>query len=216
MNPFDINNTLTKIFGYQLSYVEFIGTLLGLVSIWFAAKQNILTWTTGLINIICFFAIFYQVHLYSDMFLQIYFFITSIYGWITWRNQKQIDKPISILSSNKRVLFAFIIFISTIVFGILVKNIHLIFPKIFKHPASFPFIDTFIAITSIIATVFLAKRILENWLLWIIVDIIAVYVYMKKNILFISIEYGIFALLGIYGFLLWIKTNKNGERVSIG
>ena len=216
MNLFDINNTLTKIFGYQLSYVEFIGTLLGIVSVWFAAKQNILTWTTGLINIICFFAIFYQVHLYSDMFLQIYFFITFIYGWITWRNQKKIDKPISILSSNKRVLFIFIIIISTMVFGVLVKNIHLIFPKIIKHPASFPFIDTFIAITSIIATVFLAKRILENWLLWIIVDIIGVYVYMKKNILFISIEYGIFALLGIYGFLLWIKTNKNVERVSIG
>lgn len=216
MNLFDVNNILTKIVGYQLSYVEFIGTVLGLASVWFAVKQNILTWTTGLISIICFFAIFYQVHLYSDMFLQIYFFITSIYGWSTWRNQKQNEKPISILSINTRILFVSVIIISTMGFGVFVKNIHLIFPKIFKHPASFPFIDTFIAITSIIATVFLAKRILENWLLWIIVDIIAVYVYMKKNILFISIEYGIFALLGIYGFLLWIKTNKNGERVSIG
>ncbi|MEP6676817.1 MAG: nicotinamide riboside transporter PnuC [Ferruginibacter sp.] len=216
MNIFDINNILTTIFGYPLSYVEFIGTVLGLASVWFAAKQNILTWTTGLINIICFFAIFYQVHLYSDMFLQIYFFIVSIYGWLAWRNLQKVHKPISFLSLNKRILFVFVIAGTTILVGFFVKNIHLIFPKIFKQPASFPFIDTFIGIASIIATVFLAKRILENWILWIIVDIICVFVYMKKNILFISVEYGIFFLLASYGLLLWIKSIKNGNGLSIG
>ena len=216
MNVFDINNTLIKVFEYPLSYVEFIGTFSGLISVWLATKQNILTWTTGFINIICFFAIFYQVHLYSDMILQIYFFITSVYGWITWRYQKQIKKPISILSMNKRILFCVVIIISTIIFGFLVKNIHLLLPKIFEHPASFPFVDTFIAITSIIATVLLAKRILENWVCWIIVDLVCVFVYLKKNILFISIEYGIFFLIACYGFFLWIKSNKNGKRFNIG
>ena len=198
-----------------MSYVELLGTISGLLSVWFATKQNILTWTTGILNIICFFTIFYQVHLYSDMFLQIYFFITSIYGWITWRNQKQTDKPISLLSNKNRLLYLLLILILSLILGILVKNIHLFLPNIFSQPASFPFTDTFIAVSSIIATVFLAKRILENWILWIFVDIICVFVYVKKNIFFISIEYGAFFLLATYGLFLWIKTLKDEKRISI-
>ena len=216
MNIFDINNTFTTVFGYSLSYVEFVGTLLGLLSVWFAANENILTWPTGVINVICFFAIFYQVHLYSDTFLQVYFFITSIYGWLTWKNQRQANKPISILTQNKRVVILSLIFLTTLLLGFLVKNIHLLFPRIFPHPASFPYIDTFIAVSSIIATIFLAKRIIENWVLWIVVDIVCVFVYAMKNILFISIEYGVFFLLASYGLFVWIKTIKNDKGLYIG
>jgi nicotinamide mononucleotide transporter len=216
LSIFDINNTLATIFEYQLSYVEFIGTFFGLISVWLAAKQNIGTWPTGLMNVICFFAIFYQVHLYSDMFLQVYFFITSIYGWITWKNQRKLNKPISLLSNTRRISLLILISISTLLFGILVKNIHVLLPNIFIHPASYPFLDTFIAVCSIIATLLLAKRILENWILWIVVDIICVYVYTKKHILFISIEYGVFFLLASYGLFLWIKLIKNDNRVSFG
>lgn len=150
------------------------------------------------------------------MFLQVYFFITSIYGWLNWKSQHQKDKPISILSNKKRILLFSILIILTLPLGYLVKNIHLLLPKIFIHPAAFPFIDTFIAISSIIGTILLAKRILENWLLWIIVDIICVYVYAKKNILFISIEYGVFVVLASYGLFLWLKSIKNVNRLSIG
>ena len=129
MNIFDINNIFTTIFSYPLSYVEFIATLFGLVSIWFAARQNILTWATGFINVICSFAIFYQVRLYSDMFLQIYFFGTSIYGWLVWNKQQQTDKTISVLATRERIQISLIIIVTTLILGILVKNIHLLFPK---------------------------------------------------------------------------------------
>ncbi len=214
MNIFNINNILTSTLGYDLSYVEFFGTLFGLVSVWFAAKENILTWSTGLINVICFFAIFYQVNLYSDMFLQIYFFITSIYGWITWRKQNNKAKPISFLTNKQRIITLFIIVCSTIILGFFVKNIHLLFPKLFSIPASYPFADTFIAVSSVIATILLAKRILENWILWITIDIICVFVYAKKNIYFIAIEYAIFFLLASYGLFLWIKSTNYGNRLS--
>lgn len=214
MNIFDIHNIATSAFGYDLSYVELTGTLFGLLSVWFAAKENILTWSTGLINVICFFAIFYQVNLYSDMFLQIYFFITSIYGWITWNNQNKKAKPISLLTTKQRIITLSLIIFSTIILGFFVKNIHLLFPKIFSIPASYPFADTFIAVSSVIATIFLAKRILENWFLWITLDIVCVFVYAKKHIYFISIEYAIFFLLASYGLFLWIKSTNYGNRLS--
>jgi nicotinamide mononucleotide transporter len=191
-----------------------VGTFFGLISVWFAAKENILTWSTGLINVISFFAIFYQVNLYSDMFLQIYFFITSIYGWITWRNQNKKAKPISILTATQRIIVLFVIISSTLILGLFVKNIHHLFPKVFSIPASYPFADTFIAVSSVLATILLAKRILENWFLWIALDLICVFVYAKKHIYFISIEYAIFFLLATYGLILWIKSTNNGNRLS--
>lgn len=215
MNIFDIHNIATSVFGYDLSYVEFLGTLFGLLSVWLAAKENIMTWPTGLINVICFFAIFYQVNLYSDMFLQIYYFMTSIYGWITWKNQNKNAKPISLMTNKQRIITLMLIKISTIILGFFVKNIHLLFPKLFSIPASYPYADTFIAVSSVIATVFLAKRILENWILWITVDIVCVFVYAKKHIYLISIEYAIFFLLASYGLFLWIKSTNYANRFSI-
>ena len=211
---FDINNTFTTIFEYPLSYVEFIATFFGLFSIWLATKQVIWTWSTGLINIVSSFIIFYQVQLYSDMFLQVYFFITNIYGWIIWKNQFKENRPVTALSRKARVLLFVLIIVSTIIFGILVKNIHLLFPKVFIHPASFPFIDTFIAVASIIGTILLAKRIIDNWALWLIVDIICVFVYAFKNIMFISLEYAVFCLLACLGLFSWLKPIRN-ERVYI-
>ena len=148
------------------------------------------------------------------MFLQAYFFITNIYGWVIWKNQFQENRSVTALSRKARVLLFVLIIVSTIVFGILVKNIHLLFPKVFIHPASFPFIDTFIAVASIIGTILLAKRIIDNWAVWLIVDIICVFLYAFKNIMFISLEYAVFCLLACFGLFSWLKSIRN-ERVYI-
>jgi nicotinamide mononucleotide transporter len=206
---FDINYNFTSIFGYSLSYSEFIATLFGLLSIWLATKQNIWTWPMGLVSVFFSFFVFYQVHLYSDMFLQIYFFITNIYGWLVWKNQFNDNRPVSTLSRKTRIQISILIIFSTLIFGILVKNIHLLLPTVFDHPASFPFIDTFIAIASIVGTMLLAKRITDSWTLWLIVDIICVFVYAFKNILFFSLEYAIFCLLACLGLLSWRQSIKH-------
>ncbi len=99
---FRIDSIFFTVLNYPVSYVEFIGTLAGLISVWLAAKSSIWTWATGLVNVICFFVIFYQVQLYSDMLLQAYFFAMSIYGWIVWGKQdKQEANPITHLSTKR-------------------------------------------------------------------------------------------------------------------
>lgn len=215
MNIFDIHNIFLTIYGYPLSYVEFIGTLFGLLCVWLAAVKNIFTWPTGLINITCFFAVFFQVSLYSDMFLQIFFFVTSIYGWINWSRKKDDNKSIDILKHRPRVVYSIIILVMTIALGFFMKNIHLIFPHVFKHPAAYPFFDTFVAVSSIIATFLLAKQIVENWLLWIIVDIICIVIYAKKGILFISVEYAFFLIISTFGLYSWMKSYKRENTISV-
>ena len=89
MTLFDINNIACEIIGYQISYVELIGTLFGFISVYLATKTNILTWATGIINELFLFILFFQVQLYADMFLQVFFFVVTLYGWYNW---KQIPK----------------------------------------------------------------------------------------------------------------------------
>jgi len=215
LNWIDINNTFVTVLGYPLSYVEFIGTVTGFFSVWLAAKSNVLTWPIGLINVFCFFCIFYQVRLYSDMFLQVYFFVISIYGWIAWKNQdRKKGTPIKTISEKQRIMVAIIILLVTLSMGTFVKNIHTLIPAIFISPASYPYIDTFVAVLSVIATVLLARRKIENWILWIIVDIISVVLYAKKHVLFISIEYGIFMCLATLGLLTWLKLLRNEKRIG--
>ena len=85
MTLFDINNIANEIIVYQISYVELIGTLFGLISVYLATKTNILTWATGIINELFLFILFFQVQLYADMFLQVFFFVVTLYGWYNWK-----------------------------------------------------------------------------------------------------------------------------------
>jgi nicotinamide mononucleotide transporter len=216
-NLFDINSIFFTVLDYPISYVEFIGTVAGLVSVWLATKSNIWTWATGLVNVVFFFVIFYQVQLYSDMFLQGYFFAMSIYGWITWRKQDQAEEnPITTLSNKNRIYFAVIIAVATAIFGTLMLNIHTTLPGIFSKPASFPYLDTFTTVASILATIFLARRIFETWILWITVDILSIGLYATKGIMLISIEYVIFLCLASYGFYNWYQLQKDEKRIGSG
>ena len=200
---FDITNVFFTIANYPVSYIEFIGSLAGIIAVYYAAKSDIKTWPIGLINIILFFIIFYKVQLYSDMFLQCYFFGISIYGWIYWIGREKEHKPIQILNLQQRIKLALIVLVSTILFGYFISNIHVYFPALFPRPAAFAYADSFVAVTSVVANTLMARRIFENWFLWIVVDIICVYLYFSKDIVFVSIEYFIFLCLAVYGHSSW-------------
>lgn len=206
---FDVSKIFFTVLDYPVSYVEFVGTTTGLASVLLAAKANIWTWATGLINVACFFIIFYQVQLYSDMFLQVYFFAASIWGWIIWNRQNNApEHPIQILSRKQKIVGVLLVVSSTVLLGLLIKNIHLILPEVFAKPASYPFLDTFVAVLSVVATVFLARRILENWVLWILVDVLSVGLYAAKGVRLIAIEYFIFLCIASFGFYNWQRLRK--------
>ena len=213
---FDVKETFFTIFGSPVSYVEFIGTVLGLISVFFAARANILTWPTGIANAIFFLVIFYQIHLYSDMFLQFYFCGMGVYGWFSWKRRAEHDhSAIRTLGNRNRLLLAVFIAAVTLVVGTLITRIHLILPQVFDHPATYPYIDTFIAISSILATILLARRIFETWVLWIAVDITSIGLYSVKGVKLIAIEFVIFlalAMLGIYSwYRLWSKREVEAD-----
>ncbi len=209
MAIFDIQTTAFSVLGYPLSYVELLGTFFGLLSVYFASQANILTWPTGIVNEIFFFLLFFQVQLYADMFLQIYFFVVTIYGWYNWK-QPSVKYRIDPLNVKTKILMIVTVLVGALLAGFVFSHIHRLLPVVFSVPASYPYPDSFILVASIVATILLAKKKIETWYLWIAVDAVAVLLYLKKEIYFLSLEYAIFLGIATYGLYRWRKQQSYG------
>ena len=209
MSFFDINNIAFTVLNYPISYVELIGTLFGFISVYLAARANILTWGTGIINELFLFIMFFQIQLYADMFLQVYFFAVTIYGWYNWKKKPK-QNSITSISFTSKIWITGTIIAGTLFTGFLFSNIHLHLPKYFAIEAAYPYIDSFVMILSIFATVLLAQKKLETWYLWIIIDVICVFLFFKKGVVFLALEYLIFWGMAVNGLLNWKKQMSNG------
>jgi nicotinamide mononucleotide transporter len=213
---FDVKETFFTVFEHPVSYVEFIGTVLGLISVFLAARANKFTWPTGIANAIFFLVIFYQIHLYSDMFLQMYFCGMGVYGWFSWKYKAEHEhSAIRTLTRSERLRLAGLIVAVVLLVGTLISQIHVLLPQVFDHPASFPYIDTFIAISSILATILLARRIFETWVLWILVDITSIGLYSVKGVKLIAVEFVIFLALAVLGITSWYRIWKKLDTPAV-
>ena len=178
---------------YAVSIVELWATIGGLIAV-IGARLNKLWWYyIGIIKSFGFIAIFYQIQLYSDLLLNIYFISMSLYGIYVWTRIKSngvYEYPIQYMSLKENIKWSIIIFIGTIFMGLninsffefLASNIANMLGVSYVHSeASFPILDSFIAVTSVVAMYLLAKRKVESWILWVIVDIVCVGLYLYKG-----------------------------------
>jgi nicotinamide mononucleotide transporter len=213
LNILSIEFIVFNIGNYPLSLIELVGTATGLLSVWWAARANILTWPSGIVNIFCFFLLFFQAQLYSDMLLQVFFMVTTAYGWRSWAKgavERKIE--ISSIKSKKWTLYVFLLLVGTIFWGLLMSNIHQLLPQLFPEKAALPYADAFTAIASVIATFMLARKKWESWLLWVVVDAISVFVYFYKGLYVVAVEYIIFFGIAGYGLFNWYRKREKVER----
>ena len=157
-----------------MSWTELIAAIFGLLCVWFTIKQNLWCWPTGIIQVILYIFVFYWARLYSDAILQVIYIFLQIYGWYNWvhkRNQKQL--PVTTLSRGNYSLYALGILIGSIIWGYIIKR---------YTNAAAPYPDAFIVVTSLVAQWLLAKKKVESWHLWIIVDVVAIGVYFYKHL----------------------------------
>ena len=217
---FDINTTFFTFLNYPMSYLEFFGTLFTAGSIYLSAKNKVSSWPISILGIIFYSLLFYQIQLYSDLFEQIYYIATAVWGWWLWTHPRGKEKDanneliVSYGTKNFHISGLTSIVILTLSLSIFMSNIHLIFPKLFPIPASYPFMDAFTTAMSFVAIIYLAKRKIENWYLWIIVDIIGVFLYYQKGVIFLSLLYFAFLINAIKGLVDWTKIQKGyGEKI---
>lgn len=183
--------------------LEIIGVLFGLASVLFAKKNNILVYPTGIISTIIFVYLLNKWGLMGDMMINIYYTTMSIYGWYLW-SRKSDDKPELPITSvtSKELYYGVLLFILTVVFVLFVYNY---FDKFTDWTA---YVDTFTTGIFFVGMWLMAKRKLENWVLWIIGDLVSIPLYFYRGYTFTSMQYAIFTIIAVYGYIEW-KKNLN-------
>lgn len=184
--------------------LEITAVIFGLLSVWFAKKDNILVFPTGLINTSIYVFLLWKWSLLGDMMINAYYFVMSIYGWYLWTRKKNntAEYPIARITPFEKKMSVFIFF-TTIAFVIAV---YIFFNK-FTHYTSY--IDTFVTGIFFVGMWLMARRKIENWIFWIIGDIISIPMYFVKGYSFTSIQYLIFTIIAIFGYLEWKKILNN-------
>jgi nicotinamide mononucleotide transporter len=204
MSFFSVENIALTVFNYPLSFVELTAILFGLVSVFLASRSNVLTWPTGILNECSLFLLFFQVQLYADMFLQVFFLLVTLYGWYYWN--RHVTQKNTIMISQKTFIKLLVLLACTTIFvGSIVAQLHELLPTIFQKQAASPYIDSFVTTASIIATFLLAKKILQTWIFWIIVDVVSIGLFFSRGIYFVALEYVIFLAMAFYGYFYWRK-----------
>jgi len=211
MGFFDIDNILFTALGYPMSSLEFFGTIAGGIAVWLSAKANIWSWPIGMISVALLFFLFYQVQLYPDMFLQIFFFITNAIGWWRWSHPKKEEednnKELRVSYMKGKQLFIVCLggAVGTALLGMLASNLNEWAPSLFSKPSAFPYLDSFVTVMSVFVTFLMIQKKVECWILWIIIDVIATGIYFTKGIKFLGLEYLIFCFIAAYGLWNWMR-----------
>jgi len=178
--------------------LEVIAIFFGLLSVWFAKKDNIWVFPTGIINTAIYVNLLWKWSLLGDMMINFYYVIMSIYGWYNWTRKKDnvVQFKISRMNSYEKKV-SVVIFVLTIGF---VLAVYTFFDK-FTHWTSY--VDTLVTGIFFVGMWLMARRKIENWILWIVGDIISIPMYFVKGYSFTSIQYLIFTIIAIFGYLEW-------------
>lgn len=186
------------------SVLEISGVISGILCVYLAARNNIWSWPLAIISVSIYIIIFYDAKLYADAGLQIYFLITNVYGWYFWsRKSEEDDKvPVSFASGKSIFLSLVAILIFTLLLGTFLYK---------GTDASFPYIDSFCTACSLVAQLFLARKIIENWLIWIFVDVIYVGVYLMKDLHLTAGMYALYVLIAAIGYINWKKEFRQAK-----
>jgi len=180
-------------------FLEITAVVFGLLSVWYSKNNNILVYPTGMISTSIFIYLLFKWVLLGDMMINAYYFIMSIYGWYIWtRKENKVTTPISRVNSFEKKI-AILIFLFSIVF---VYSIYVYFDK---WGSLTSYIDNITTAIFFVGMWLMAKRKIENWVFWIVGDVISVPLYFYKGLTFTSLQYFIFTFIAIAGYYSWKK-----------
>ena len=183
-------------------YLEVTGTLLSFAYLWLSVKQKIGLWVFGFLGAVVYTIVFFQSKLYAAMSLQLYYLWVSVYGWYSWKKSKAStgeELPVRLTRFNEwPVLLGITLIIMLIYYALLSIG----------TDSPIPGADSFITAFSIIATWMLARKQIEHWLIWIVVDLVAVGIYFMQGLYSTSILFLVYGIMAVIGWFQWRKSLK--------
>ena len=191
--------------------LELIAILLGLLSVWYAKKNTVWVYPTGMISTAIFVYLLLKWALLGDMIINAYYFVMSVYGWYYWSKKEEevIVHPIT-TTSKKEVKTAVLLFVASILF------VFWVYQAFDKWKDWTAYVDTFTTAIFFVGMGLMARRKIEHWLFWIVGDIISIPLYFYKGLTLTSFQYIIFTLIAIYGYRSWKKILDKSPPLSLG
>jgi nicotinamide mononucleotide transporter len=183
------------------NYIEVLGATLGIAYIIFSIRQSIFTWPAGLATSLLYIIVFFQSKFYADMGLQFYYVFISIYGWHLWLKGNPENKSQAL--PVKRITRVQVIYAS--VFSLLIFGLILIILKSYTD-SPVPIMDSATTALSIVATYMLARKILEHWIIWIVVDLTSAGLYIYKDLWPTVILFLVYTSMAYIGYREWKNT----------
>ena len=179
-----------------MNELEWLAAALGVVNVTLVVRRSVWNYPFALAMVSLYFFVFFEAKLYSDALLQIFFVVVNLYGWRNWLQAKRAagEVPVGTLSPRERLAWAGGTAAVSLAWGLAMARF---------TDAAAPLIDAAIAGTSVAAQILMARRRIENWVLWILVDAVAIPLFWSRGLLYTSGLYALFLLLSIAGLIAW-------------
>jgi nicotinamide mononucleotide transporter len=185
----------------KMSWLEAFAVFFGIASVFYSMRENIWVYPTGLVSTFIYVWICFEYKLYADMSINAYYFSMSIYGWYVWTHPRENQEilPVTWLDAKGWL-------ISSLVFGVSYISLAFVLSK--YSDSDVPFWDSFTTASAFVAMWLMAKKKVENWVFWIITDVVSVPLYFYKSLILTSFQFMFFTVLATLGLFAWIKSAK--------
>jgi nicotinamide mononucleotide transporter len=182
----------------EWSPLEAIAAAFGIVSVYLSTRQNIWSWPTAIVNVALYAIVFYQGRLYGQMGLQPVYLALSVYGWYEWLHGGAEKTELQVSRASPRLLGALAILniVTWIALAALLR----------RTDAALPWLDALLTTTSLVAQWMMTRKILENWLVWIAVDVVYVPMFISQHLYATALLYAAFLILATMGFVEWRRS----------
>lgn len=186
-----------------MNYLEIIGCIVGIIYLWLEYKASIYFWPVSIIMPAIYIVVYYNAGLYADFGINIYFMLASIYGWIIWLRGRKIssesevvEMPITNIDIRKLpVMLAVFLILFVFIAYILIEF----------TDSNVPWIDSFTTALSVIALWMLSRKYVEQWLVWVAVDVVSCGLYVYKSLYFTAALYLLYSVIAFAGYRKWKK-----------
>ncbi len=191
------------------NYIEVLGAVSGLIYLYFSIRQIIWLWPLGIITSVLYIYVFYQARFYADMSLQVYYFFISIYGWYHWLHgskRKNSDEqiPVTTVRPDMWTILIGACLVLTVLSGYFLDN---------HTDSPLPYLDAFTTSASVVATWMLARKMIENWLFWVVIDAVSMGMYIYKGLYPTVVLFLVYTFMAFIGYRQWKADLKKTSSV---
>lgn len=194
--------------------LEILGVITGIIYLWLEYKASIHLWIVSIIMPLIYLVVYHDAGLYADMAINIYYLIIALYGWLSWKytsvfkvNIKEPKQELNIAHTTPKQWLAMLI-------TFIVCHISISLSLIYFTDSDVPWFNGLTSALSIVGMWMLARKLIEQWFVWIVVDLLSAILYMTKDLKLTSILYIAYAIVAIFGYLKWKKLmiNQNAYK----